>query len=63
MKTISFTSPSPSRFHPHHVPGRKVTAKSSLPVKLRDEHLKTRALQRWENEGGRILPKPHPALH
>ena len=26
-----------------------------------DEYFKTQSLQRWENEGGRIAPKPQPA--
>lgn len=39
-----------------HVQSRTVNPEGSLPATLRDEQLKARALQRWENEGGRICP-------
>jgi len=40
----------------HVAPSRPVNPKGALRPTLGDEQLKARALQRWENEGGRIVP-------
>jgi len=45
----------------HSINPRALPLLDTPPPPLDDRQLKARALQRWENEGGRILPKPPAA--
>ena len=39
-------------------PGQTASPRRPNPDKLREEKAKARALQRWENEGGKVLRVP-----
>ena len=39
-------------------PGQTASPRRPNPEKLREEKAKARALQRWENEGGKVLRAP-----